>query len=295
MLKHKTFAILGGDLRQAHMANMLAAEERGYRITGMYLDKDVKLSRKIHRSDDIRLTLPQSDVIIFPLPMLDADGFVNTPLSDVRLEPTDCLDYISNESIVLAGRVPPELARRFQEHGVTIEDYLEREEFAVLNAVPTAEGALEIALQEMPITLRGATCIVTGFGRVAKVLVRLLSAFGARVKVVARKYGDLAWVSACGCEPVHISEMMEHLAGADVLFNTVPAVILDEDKLKKLGRDCLVIDLASKPGGVDFDTARNLGLKTIWALSLPGKVAPITAGEITLRTVNNILQEKGAL
>jgi dipicolinate synthase subunit A len=75
----------------------------------------------------------------------------------------------------------------------------------------------------------------------------------------------------------------------------VPAVILDEEKLAKLGRDCLVIDLASKPGGVDFETAKNLGLKTIWALSLPGKVSPYSAGEIILDTVLNLLCEGGLL
>lgn len=163
------------------------------------------------------------------------------------------------------------------------------------NAVPTAEGAVEIALRELPITLMGANCVVTGYGRIAKVLIRLLTAFGAHVKVVARKYGDLAWVYTGGSEAVHISEMSGCLSDADILFNTVPTAILGEDKLKKLGRDCLVIDLASKPGGVDFETAKRLGIRTIWALSLPGKVAPITAGEITLSTILNILRERGAL
>ena len=52
-----------------------------------------------------------------------------------------------------------------------------------------------------------------------------------------------------------------------------------------------MIDLASKPGGIDFDAARELGVNTIWALSLPGKVAPISAGQIICDTIHNILTE----
>lgn len=138
--------------------------------------------------------------------------------------------------------------------------------------MPTAEGAVEIALRELPVTLHRSTCIVTGYGRIAKTLVRLLLAFGAEVRVVARKHSDLAWVQANGGVPVHISDIDKHLKDAHVLFNTIPAMILGEDKLSKLGRSCLVIDLASKPGGVDFEIAKELELKTIWALSLPLRV-----------------------
>lgn len=292
-MMNKTFTIVGGDMRQAHLANTLAGKESGYTIYGMFLEKGVKLSGKIQKSADVKLVMPQSDILIFPLPMLGTDGMINTPLSDRNISLDECLDYIQPDSVVLAGMVPVHVHEAARERGIEIIDYYLREEFTVLNAVPTAEGAVEIALRELPVTLFGSTCLITGFGRVAKPLAKLLCSFGADVRVVARKHSDLAWIRIYWCTPVHISELGAHLKDVDVLFNTVPAVILDEEKLAKLGRNCLVIDLASKPGGVDFETARNLGLKTIWALSLPGQVAPITAGEIILDTIFNILGERG--
>lgn len=276
----KTFAVIGGDLRNAHLAGLLAEDSSENRVYGMFMDRDVKLSGKIARSNDVRLVLPQSDVVIFPLPMLGTSGAINTPLSDGHLAVEECFSYIPPEAIVVAGKIPPEVCEMACEKGIDMVDYLEREELAVLNAVPTAEGAVEIALRELPVTLFGSTCIVTGHGRIARVLIGLLRAFGADVRVVARKHSDLAWIRIAGATAVHLSDIDRHLKDANVLFNTVPAVILGEDKLSKLGRNCLVIDLASKPGGVDFDTARKLELKTIWALSLPGKVAPITAGAV---------------
>lgn len=293
MTQDKTVAIVGGDLRHAHLANTLIEKNNDYNVYGMYLDKDVKLSARIHKSNNVKQVLPQCDIVIFPLPLLGAKGLVNTPQSDETLTMQECLDHIRPKTIALAGMVPDEVHNLAKNRDIEVIDYFQREEFAVMNAVPTAEGAVEIALREMPVTLYKSKCLILGFGRISKVLARLLTAFGAEVRVAARRHSDLAWARINGCEAIHMSELSDHLRDVDCLFNTIPAVILGEEKLSRLGRGCLVIDLASKPGGVDFETAKSLGLKTIWALSLPGKVAPYSAAEIILQTIINILGERG--
>lgn len=70
-------------------------------------------------------------------------------------------------------------------------------------------------------------------------------------------------------------------------------MILDESLLGAVSKNALVIDLASKPGGVDFEAASRLNRRVVWALSLPGKAASMTGGEIIARAVVNILQERG--
>ena len=150
-------------------------------------------------------------------------------------------------------------------------------------------------MEELPTTIYGQKVLITGFGRITKVMVKALIGLGAKVYITARKYSDLAWARIYGCIDIHISEIDEYLPEFDVLFNTVPAVVLDEKRLMLLKENCLVIDLASKPGGVDFETARKLGIKTIWALSIPGKVAPVTSGEIIAGTILNILSERGEI
>ncbi|MGI6404855.1 MAG: dipicolinate synthase subunit DpsA [Oscillospiraceae bacterium] len=295
MIQTKIFSILGGDPRQAHLANALAVREDGFRIYAMMLHEGVKLNKKIIQVDDVKMILPQSNVVILPLPLLGSDGKINAPGSTHKVTLEECLTYIHPDTVVLAGKVPAVAREQAAQQGVEIIDYLDREEFAVLNAVPTAEGAVEIALREMPIALFGATCLITGYGRIAKVLAGLLRSFGAKVMVAARKWSDLAWVRVAGCQSVHLSEMAEHLPSADLIINTVPSLLFEEDKLALLKRSCLIIDLASKPGGVDLEAAKTLGLKAEWALSLPGKVAPVTAGVITLDTIFNILHERGAI
>ena len=134
--------------------------------------------------------------------------------------------------------------------------------------------------------------LVTGFGRIGRVLCRLLVAMGAQVTVAARKYSDFAWIGIFGAKAVHTDSLAEASAQADLVFNTVPSLLFDQKVLSALPKEAVVIDLASKPGGVDFAAAGRLGVKTIWALSLPGKVAPISSGEAIMDTILNILDER---
>ena len=91
----------------------------------------------------------------------------------------------------------------------------------------------------------------------------------------------------------HSGQLRGWLCGYDLILNTVPARLLEEETLRDLKPGCLVLDLASKPGGVDFEAARRLGVKAVWALSLPGKVAPVTAARAIKSTIYNILNELG--
>jgi dipicolinate synthase subunit A len=171
-------------------------------------------------------------------------------------------------------------------------DYMLRDELAIKNAIPTAEGAIEIAISETPITLHNSKCLVLGYGKVGKILAKSLDALGAKTYVSARKYADLALVEGHGYIPLSVSESKLRLDEFDIIFNTVPALILGEAELRKTRRDSLIIDLASKPGGVDFEAAKELGLHVVWALSLPGRVAPVTAGIIIKDTITNMLREE---
>ncbi len=295
MIHDKTLqiAVIGGDLRQAHLANLLARD--GFCVSALCLEQDVYLGDDVKQGEDTQGVLSRSDVIVLPLPVTVDKKNINAPFSKQKLAVRDVLTYAKKDVLLLGGMPDPELRTKCEQMGLTMIDYLEREELAVLNAIPTAEGAIAIAMGERASTIYGSTCILTGYGRISKVLSRLLLNMGARVIIAARKPSDLAWIRINGCEGIHISKIKDYADQADILFNTVPAMILDEEILSCLSRDCLVIDLASKPGGVDFDMAKNLRIKTIWALSLPGKVAPISAGAMIKETITNILTERGII
>ena len=130
-----------------------------------------------------------------------------------------------------------------------------------------------------------------GFGRIGKVLSNMLKGIGAKVACEARKTSDLAWIKAYGYEPIPIANLKENLNRFDIIINTIPYIILDKDNLENVKRDALVIDVASNPGGVDREAIKEQKIKFIWALSLPGKVAPVTSAEFIKETLYNIFDE----
>ncbi|MDF2568329.1 MAG: shikimate/quinate 5-dehydrogenase [Oscillospiraceae bacterium] len=287
---NNVFLVAGGDLRQAHLANMLSKNALVYALG---FDNNVELDEKIVQIEAVCEITDKVSYIIFPIPPTNDSLHVNMPLSHKHTKVEDVLSVASDKTVIFAGKADEDLKKSCKIKHLELVDYLEREELSVLNAVPTAEGAIQLAMEEMPITLFGSKVLVTGFGRISKVLVKILTGLSADVTVTARKYSDLAWVKVHGCKAVHIKDVEQSISEYDLVINTVPAMILGSEILGKLKEDCLVIDLASKPGGVDFEIAKNLGIKTIWALSLPGKVAPISAGEIIYDTICNILCERG--
>ncbi len=284
------FLIAGGDLRQVYTAKALSQE---YNVYALGLSKNHINTDKINLIENIDDVPYEVDHIILPLPVSQDGKYINAPFSSRKIAASELIPHIKNGGIVFGGKFDDASRKIFINSGIETIDYFDREELNVLNAVPTAEGAVQIAMEETASTIYGQNILITGFGRISKVLIKILNGMGANVTVTARKYSDLAWAEIYGCKSVHTSSLHECIDKFDIIFNTVPAVLFDEYMLNKLRKDTLMIDLASKPGGVDFDIAGKLGLKVIWALSLPGKVAPVSSGEIIAGTVLNILKERG--
>lgn len=287
--------ILGGDARQTCAADVLA--EKGFETAVYGLDYSYNRfgfglpAENITRCAALEDAVNGSAAVILPLPY-SIDGIrLNCPLGgyDIRLE--KLFTMFHGGELVAGGRLDQQAAALAERAGVRIIDYYAREELAIANTVPTAEGAVSAAMNELPVTISGSKMLVCGCGRVARMLAVTLGALKASVTVAARKPEDLVWARINGFEPHYIYDKPE--GGYTAVFNTVPAPVLTREMLSCFGQDTLIIELASKPGGIDMQAASELGLRVIWALSLPGKVAPVTAGRATGECVYAILSENG--
>jgi dipicolinate synthase subunit A len=286
---------VGGDRRQSATAVFLA--NRGYECAVFGLEPDVKLPAEcnsgggITRSASLCGAVKGAAMVVLPLPATNDGIRVNCPSGcDIKL--TDIFGLISPSQIITGGRLGETIHKLADDSGVKLIDYYEREELAVGNAVPTAEGAVAIAMAEMPITLHGAKVLIYGYGRVGRVLAKTLRALEADVTVAARKPEDFVWIKINGCHTQNIYQPPE--CRPDVVFNTVPAPVLCREALSALEPGTLLIELASKPGGIDMKAAEELGHRVIWALSLPGRVAPVTSGNIIGECLMAILNEEGS-
>lgn len=286
----KCVSIIGGDLRIVKLAQMLAKDN--VEVWTYALEKAENLNKieKIHMCNTIEEMAEKSDIIIGSIPLSSNNTDINTTFSEKKITIEELTEKIKGKKFI-AGSIKQEFYKHAEGKNIEIIDLLNREELSVLNTISTAEGAIQIAMEETQKTIHGSNIMVMGYGRVGKILTNMLKGIGANVYCEARKNVDLAWIKAYGYNPVHLNEIDKHLKEMDVIINTIPHIILDSEKLSKLKEDCLIIDLASNPGGIDRNEAKKKGIKTIWALSLPGKVAPLTSAEFIKDTIYNIFKE----
>ncbi|MGN0453463.1 MAG: dipicolinate synthase subunit DpsA [Ruminococcus sp.] len=281
----ESFACIGGDKRQLYCARALCDDGYVVSLGGFDAVKEMK---------NIEITTPfeaalMSEAIILPLPCVNSIGEIPAPFSREDIPLSDDLITAMKGKKIFCG-FADKLRKATPKLTAEIYDYYSREEFAIANSVATAEGALELAMRHFEGTVNGAKCLVIGYGRIGKSLANILKAMGARLTVSARKASDLQWIELMGANAVRTDNLHTQKA-FDMIFNTVPAPVLGPVLLAKIAVNAVVIDLASGEGGVDFYAAERLGITAIHALSLPGKAAPKTAGEIVKNTIYNIIEE----
>lgn len=285
MKLYSSVAVIGGDKRQLYCARAFVAD--GMKVTLGGFDK-------LKSDCDIEITSPLeaalcSEFIVLPLPCVKGDR-INAPFSKDSVVIDDALLLSMSGKKVFCGQKDKLLNLAPTLNSDFVYDYSNREEFSVLNAIATAEGAIELAMREYEGTISHSRCLVCGYGRIGKALCDMLISLNADVTVSARKQSDLAWISTKQCKSAKTDKLSE-LSPFDIIFNTVPSLVFDSKVLSHIARDAVVIDLASVPGGVDFSAAARLNICAIHALSLPGKAAPKTAGEIIKNTITNMLEE----
>lgn len=283
------FTFIGGDLRMVKLAEMLAKENDIYTY-GLENAKELKDVPNIIQCDTIRKAVQDAEIIIGPIPFSSNGNTVNAPYCDKEITIREVM-HVINAKVLIAGGITPEVYNMANDEYIEIIDIMKREELAVLNTIATAEGTIQIAIENTNKILHGSEVLILGFGRIGKVLARKLAGLSVKVTAAARKDEDLAWIQAYGHKATNINNLGENLNKYDIIINTVPHTILTEEKLAYVKKDCLLIDLASNPGGIDKKTVKDKNLKFVWALSLPGKVAPTTSAEFIKDTIYNIIKE----
>ncbi len=265
-------AVAGGDLRMLTVAKMF--EKSGWECSKFGLgETDVTLKDAINGSVAVILPLPCSK-----------GGYLNAPMSNDLINIGDVFSAGDEKTVFLGGKMPTT--------DETHIDYSIREEFELKNAVPTAEGAIAIAMSELNITLNGANAVIVGYGRIGSYLANILKAMNCKTSVIARRESTRTLAKISGHAAFDFGHTDSYKT-ADIVFNTVPFTVIGERELSAMNPNASMIDLASLPGGVDEISAKKHNVKVIHALALPGKTAPETAGKIIFETTATILRERG--
>ena len=265
----KTITVLGGDPRQRYLAARLMA--------GGFCVETCQVPGLPDSSAGLHAALCRAQAVALPMPALTSDHWIRAEPHPIPL--ISVLESLSPGTVVFGGPFDA-AAETFAQYPVILSDYTKSAALAAGNAVPTAEGAIQLAMERLSTTLSGSRCLVTGFGRIGKALATRLRGLFAHVTVAARKPEDRAMAAALGFTPETTGVYLRGLAQYDCIFNTVPAPVFLPEHLAAMRPDCLIVDLASAPGGLPADAAHFETPVYLPAPGLPGKVAPAAAAAL---------------
>ncbi len=291
MLTGVHIAFIGGDARQLEVIK--ACAELDATITLIGFENLQSEFPGTYKQPLLPEALDAVDVVVLPIVSCDDQGRVESVFTHQTLAITEAhMQVLSKRAKIFTGIAKPYLRQLCEKFAVPLEELLNRDEVAIYNSIPTAEGALMMAIQNTDFTIHGSKTVVLGFGRTGMTLARVLKGMGAFVRVGVHRPEHFARAFEQGLHPFYTERLKELAPGFELIFNTVPQLILTPSVLANLPPRAVIIDLASAPGGTDFRFAEKRGLKALLAPSLPGIVAPKTAGRILARTLIRLVVEQ---
>ncbi|WP_438448273.1 dipicolinate synthase subunit DpsA [Gorillibacterium sp. sgz5001074] len=290
MLTGMQAVFIGGDARQLEVIGRLLELDATVQLIGFD-----NLQTPLNGVTRIKLdteAFAQADVVLLPAVGTDDKGKVESIFSSEELILTEeHVAALPKHARVFTGMAKPYLKTICNKYSIALIELFERDDVAIYNSIPTAEGAVMMAIQHTDFTIHGSVSMVLGLGRTGLTLARTLKGLGARVKAGVRKPEHFARALEMGFEPFYTKELIRQVQDVDLLFNTIPSMVVTSQVIAQIPHRALIIDLASRPGGTDFRFAERRGIKAMLAPGLPGIVAPKTAGRIIAHTVSELLME----
>lgn len=263
-LARKAIAIIGGDKRQNYMAELFS--QLGYPVLVLGFTP-LHPSSRLHICSNLNEALAGSDWVLCPIPFK----------KNLGVSIGELLESLVPGQTLAGGCIPDEVLDYCREQGISCYDMMKSEPVAIFNSIATAEGAIAEALIHHPANLHGEKALILGYGRCAKTLADKLKGLSVRVTVCARSGESLALAGALGVDVMEFSKLKTGIHSFQYIFNTIPAMVLDATAISRIHPDTVIIDIASAPGGVDFDAANAAGIDAGLYPGLPGIYAPLAS------------------
>lgn len=268
------YIISGGDDRLCVCADILSQSDRS--VSHIY-------PAKITDNTDIKIN--NADFLVLPIPVSRDNCNLNASENYGSIPLSSLTEFICDGGIVFGGKINDDVKEIFKDKNISFVDFMDIEEFTTRNAHMTAEGAVSYLIENSDKSLFGIKILIVGSGRIGKILAHILKSFGCDVTVTGRNEKDIYLWRALGYNSLKTNEISDYSQAFDAVFNTVPFPVIDEEFIKKMKKDAIIIDLASKPGGTDFLSAKKYKVKAVNLLGVPGKYFPGSSGEMLAKII----------
>lgn len=277
----KRILVAGGDERARRLALLLESE--GYEVSTIGL-----ISGDEKNADGYI-----AHVVLFPYPFSVKMGSVPT-LTGLTLHPEDVLKTVPDDALIIAGDGLDAYVYAANAAGkrLVFKQYQQSESFLEANADLSAEASVAEAMKPLPVALFDMTALVIGYGFFGRAIAKRMQALGSTVWVAARREQQRLIALSDGMYATDIKGIASIAPGIQMVLNTVPSPVIDDDTLRCFSSDTCLLELASAPYGFDRDAAKRLGLHCEVLPALPARYAPQTAAKALKKIVIQLLSEE---
>lgn len=284
-------AIIGGDLRHIEVIRKLAKLDANIYLIGYDQLDDGFLG--VEKTSFDAIQAETIDAVILPVNGMKKNQEIDSVFSGSKLYLRESwLSRTPKGSKIYTGICNDSLNKMALNVGRELVGLMNRDDLAIYNSIPTAEGTVLLAIQHTNVTIHQSKVIVLGFGRVGQTIARTFEGLGANVKVVANEEALRARAYEMRLDPYPVSDLKHIVEDADTIINTIPARVISAEVISRMPGHSLIIDIASSPGGTDFEFAEKRAIHAILTPGLPGLVAPKTAGIQLGSLLSTLLQKQ---
>lgn len=273
------YAVIGGDLRQLYLVKELAAQN--CKVCHFALCQPTQSfclpENMADACDSFEDALENSECILCPMP-LSKDGIsLNQTAQEETISINQMLMRLKKGQIFFAGGISRNFRLTAQKKGVRVVDFMQDVTLAHFNSIATAEGVICEAIKNSSINLHNSRCAVLGYGKCGRTIAAYLKRMFCFVTVASSDETERAQAALFADHAMDLETFQGQIDTYDFIFNTIPAMVLTRESLSHVNSTAMILDIASFPGGVDFEAAKELSVPALSCLSLPGRYAPASS------------------
>lgn len=289
------YSVIGGDVRQVYLAEELAQHTNRiccFALCSSPNERHCSSVSSVYEAASLTESCSASPCIVCPIPFSRNGPFLNQSAFDENLSIYQLLSNLRPGQSFFAGCIPDDFKTTAEEIGVHIFDLMSDPSLSLFNTIATAEGAICEAIKRSPINLHQSSCAILGYGRCGRTLSHYLKGMFCNICVVSRQAEECAQAALIADKTGTLQDFESYVDEFDFIFNTIPSMVVPSRLLEKMKSSVTIIDIASAPGGVDFNAARELGISAVLCPGLPGKYAPVSSARAVKETIKKIKDSK---
>lgn len=214
----------------------------------------------------------------------EGDIFIFSPAKKFDLKELGKIQNLPTNTVVFGGNLAEGIKLELNKKKIKFINLLNDENFVIKNAKLTAEGVLALVIGCGEKSIFENKVLILGSGRVGLAAASLFNKIKINADFAIFHENKLS-VASFYCENVVFKDdLPKKIGDYDIIINTVPAKILDDEILNKINKKASILEIASV-NCLNTDLLKFYTFKYILAPALPMVYSAETAGKFMLDSI----------